>query len=209
MALAMNMRAEENVSEHSPLLTLDMDGSGEDVDDLEHSISDDGSVSHDNEDSPSQLKLLLRLMKDYVIPDTNLYRIVAAISIVLVTANYVIVLLIPVAYKKFVDSLSQPVPEFPLSAMLLYFLARVIGAIFGSIENYCFAEFESANTCRLSVDMYKHLLNLSADFHTSRRTGTLSKLLDRACSSLESLSATVFYELMPLYVNVFHNLICF
>lgn len=139
----------------------------------------------------------------YVIPQTLGLKLVAICSVICVIIRKGAALLPPYAYKLAVDALtSNLLPGsqgivVPYAAVGLYISGRLVANFFGGIQDYTYAVVAAGCTRRFAVAMFAHLQNLSLNFHLSRKTGEMTRIMDRGTTSIETMVNTVVFTLFP------------
>lgn len=143
-----------------------------------------------------------RFVRPYVIPETTKLRLTAVFSLTMVILNKVAILIPPYAYKLAVDALAANLAGGPLvipyNAVYLYVGSRLCADLFQSLRSYSFSVVAADCTRRFSVDMFRHLQNLSLAFHLQRKTGEVTKVMDRGTQSIETLLNTTLFTLFPV-----------
>lgn len=144
---------------------------------------------------------MLKFVRPYIFPLTFRLRLVALISLFCVFAEKVAVLLPPYALKLAVDTLSTNVAEgttnIPLKALILYIIARLISRLLDVARSYCYSLVSTDSTRRFSVDLFRHLQNLSLSFHLQRKTGEITRVMDRGIGSIDSFTNIILFTLLP------------
>jgi ABC-type transport system involved in Fe-S cluster assembly fused permease/ATPase subunit len=102
-----------------------------------------------------------------------------------------------------VNKITEGAHVMPWGDIGLWTLYRWINSYsgLGIIDN--FAETYIGNQAfeRITILAYKHLMNLSMDFHTSKDSGEVLKAVEQA-SSLNSLIELVLFEVFPILVDL-------
>src|SRR4051794_14750868 len=106
-------------------------------------------------------------------------RVVAAVIFVL--AGKAAVLLMPFAYKAVIDRMSSHAVPFAMVAVLVagYATARFAGVLSDNLRNALFEKVGQNAARRLAGQVFRHIHELSLRFHLERRTGSLSKVVER------------------------------
>lgn len=139
--------------------------------------------------------------RPYIFPANWGLRIVAVLSILCVFLRKIISLLPPYALKLSVDVLTADVvngtAKVPLFALILFMIARLATSFFSGLQDYCYSYVSADNTRRFSVAVFNHLQNLSLAFHLQRRTGEITRVMDRGVSSIDNLTNMFLFTLIP------------
>lgn len=93
--------------------------------------------------------------------------------------------------------------QVPAGAVLLYASAKVAAGCFNVFQDFCYAKVGSSATARFSEAMFAHLQHLSLSYHLQRRTGEVTKVMDRGITSVETITNAVIFTLFPTYVCPF------
>ena len=111
---------------------------------------------------------------------------------------------VPVLLKHIVDSLDtdQLVLQLPLSLLLGYGALRLATALFNELRDVLFARARFHAIRRLSTDVLAHLHRLSLRFHLDRRTGTVTRDLERGTQSLSSLANYFIFIVIPTVFEI-------
>jgi len=75
----------------------------------------------------------------------------------------------------------------PVMLVLAYNLARVLAVAFNQLRDALFARVGQHAVRQLSILTFRHLHQLSLRFHLSRRTGGLSRVIERGVKGIESI----------------------
>jgi ATP-binding cassette, subfamily B, heavy metal transporter len=85
----------------------------------------------------------------------------------------------------------------PVAAAILYGLARVGMAIFQQLRDGVFAAVSMYAVRRLANQTFEHMHRLSLRFHLERKTGGLTRVLERGKHGIEELSRMALLTLFP------------
>lgn len=138
--------------------------------------------------------------RPYVAPRTIRLRILAVLALISVAMRKLVALVPPYAFKLAIDSLSDPtIPRqtVPLRAISIYIFSRFLANLLNLIQDFCYLRVSVDAIKRFSVHMFNHLQNLSLAFHLQRKTGEITRVMDRGISSIETLTSTIIFTLLP------------
>ena len=76
----------------------------------------------------------------------------------------------------------------PLSLLLGYGALRLVNVMFSELRDAVFARVRYRGMRDISTKVVKHLYDLSLNFHLDRKTGGISRDLERGTRSLSSIS---------------------
>jgi len=112
---------------------------------------------------------------------------------------------IPLVLKKIVDHLDASHGlglMLPLSFLLLYGALRLGSSLFNELRDSVFARVRHGATRSVSVKVLEHLHKLSLRYHLERKTGGLSRDIDRGARSVSALLNYMVFSLLPTLVEI-------
>lgn len=111
---------------------------------------------------------------------------------------------VPVLLKYIVDHLdsSQLMLQLPMVLLVGYGALRLATALFNELRDILFARARYHAVRRLSAEVLAHLHQLSLRFHLDRRTGSISRDLERGTQSLSSLSNYFVFIVIPTVFEI-------
>ena len=132
-------------------------------------------------------------------------RVVVAMACILLAK--VATVYAPIYLQRSVDALApaEGVPALatiPLALILAYGAARFLGQAFAQFRVAIFAKVGVRAVRRASVVVLEHLHTLSLKFHLDRRTGALSRAIERGRNSIESLLSIALFNVFPTLLEV-------
>lgn len=154
--------------------------------------------------------LIVRRVIPYLWPEGEGWvkrRVVGAL-VMLVMAKLVAVGT-PFLYKAAVDALAPetPSPAWALGAgavglTVAYGLARAMGVGLQQLRDVVFARVGQRALRRLASETFGHLHRLSMRFHVTRRTGGLSRIVERGVKGVEFLLRFLLFSIGPLALEL-------
>jgi len=110
---------------------------------------------------------------------------------------------IPLAFKGIVDSLDvgKHAVFLPVTLLLAYGILKMASALFNELRDALFARVRYRAMRRLTTRTLAHLHNLSLRFHLERKTGAISRDLDRGARSLSTLLNYLTFSILPVVVE--------
>lgn len=130
-------------------------------------------------------------------------RIAAAFSALVLSRGSNIIT--PLMYGAAVDIVNQDA-GFSLKMLLLviagYALSRLGQQAFSEAKQYLFAAVAQRAVRGAAIRCFSYLHRLSLQFHLDRQTGGLTRAIDRGAKGIEFLLTIVFFEVLPLFVEV-------
>ncbi|MEL6708842.1 MAG: ABC transporter ATP-binding protein/permease [Pseudomonadota bacterium] len=132
-------------------------------------------------------------------------RIIVALTFVLFAKG--VVLALPFAYAGAVDAMSEDntADEAVLVALALvasYALGRFTQVAFDNIRNMAFERVEQEAVLKLSEDVFHRLHRLSLRFHLSRRTGEVTKVIERGTKSIGMMLYFMLFNIAPTAIEL-------
>ena len=134
-------------------------------------------------------------------------RIVGAMLLV-VASKLVQVYGAPFALQGAVDGMAPPgsASRAPLTLVVLlvvgYAAARFGSTLFDNLRNAVFERVGQDATRRLSAQVFRHLHGLSLDFHLSRRTGAVTKVVERGTKSIDTMLYFLLFNIAPTVLEL-------
>ncbi len=111
---------------------------------------------------------------------------------------------VPLTLKRIVDSLDpqqQAVIVLPVSLLLAYGALKLGSALCNELRDVLFARVRYRAMRRLTVRTLAHLHELSLRFHLERKTGAISRDLERGARSLSTLLNYLAFSILPVVVE--------
>ncbi|GAA6134251.1 ABC transporter ATP-binding protein/permease [Oceaniserpentilla sp. 4NH20-0058] len=115
----------------------------------------------------------------------------------------------PFVLKQVVDSLDTQmngVAELivvPIALVVAYGLIRLSSVILGEIRDTLFGRVTERAMRRIGLSVFKHLHALDLSFHLSRRTGGLSRDIERGTSGISFLMRFLVFNIVPTFLELF------
>jgi ATP-binding cassette subfamily B protein len=151
------------------------------------------------------------------------------VALLALVAAKIVTVLVPYSYKWATDALTgeRSAPALlpalvaaPLVLVLAYNAGRVLATVFNQLRDALFARVGQHAVRRLANRTFGHLHALSLRFHLERRTGGLSRVIERGTNGIETIvrftilntaptilefalaAAVIWYQFGPSYVVV-------
>lgn len=125
-------------------------------------------------------------------------RIIGAMLFVLLAKGTMLAL--PFAYKGAVDAMTTPANEAAMVALafvIAYAAGRLAAVVFDNLRNITFERVGQDATRQLAEDTFARLHQLSLRFHLSRRTGEVTKTIDRGTKSIDVMLYFLLFNIAP------------
>jgi len=91
----------------------------------------------------------------------------------------------------------------PVALIVGYGAARIIAFTFVAVRSALFSKVSQHSIRQISLNMFKHLHNLSLQFHLNRQTGALAKYIDRGTKGIDFLLRYVLFNVVPTFFEIF------
>ncbi|WP_302477781.1 ABCB family ABC transporter ATP-binding protein/permease [Ruegeria arenilitoris] len=151
--------------------------------------------------------LTIRKVAPYLWPEDEPWvkrRVVFAMAM-LVLAKLIAVYT-PILYKGAVDALAgEGVPPLALGAVGLtvaYGVARMMTVGFQQLRDALFAPVGQRALRALALETFQHIHQLSMRYHVTRRTGGLSRIIERGVKGVEFLLRFLLFSIGPLILEL-------
>ena len=148
-------------------------------------------------------RALARLVGPHLWPRDSLeLRARAVIAFALLVAAKLINIAVPFFLKMVIDQVSRPsLAAVPVAALIAYGAARLGASLFGELQDAVFAKVGQRAGRRMALRVYEHLFQLSLAYHLQRRTGELSRAIERGVKSMAFLLQTALFSMAPVLVE--------
>ncbi len=130
-------------------------------------------------------------------------RVVGAVLLVLVAKA--ITLFGPYPYKWAIDAMStnqDAAVGLVMALVAAYAGARFAGVIFDNVRNMVFERVGQDATRHLAVNVFRHLHDLSLRFHLARRTGAVTKVIERGTKSIDTMLYFLLFNIAPTVIEL-------
>jgi ATP-binding cassette subfamily B protein len=158
---------------------------------------------------------VLRLLLPYMLE----FRGRIGIAFVCLALAKLATISLPFFLKYIVDSLDTQVattaPDVPalvavpLALILAYGLARFMNVIFNELRDTLFGRVTERTVRRISLQAFEHLHGLDLDFHLNRRTGGLSRDIERGTSGISFLLRFMIFNILPTVFELLAVIVIF
>ena len=85
----------------------------------------------------------------------------------------------------------------PILLTVIYGLTRMLMAVLTQVRDGLFAKVAMHAVRKLALQTFEHMHRLSLRFHLERKTGGLTRVLERGREGIEELSRLVVLTLLP------------
>ncbi|AXI41911.1 ABC transporter ATP-binding protein/permease [Sulfitobacter sp. SK011] len=127
-------------------------------------------------------------------------------AMVALFASKLVTVITPFFYKGAVDALSnEGVPMLALGAVGLtvaYGMARLMGVGFQQLRDAIFARVGQRALRMLALETFEHIHKLSMRYHITRKTGGLSRIIERGVKGVDFLLRFLLFSIGPLILEL-------
>ncbi len=162
-------------------------------------------ISDTTDAAPAGFATLKRFLP-YLWPrDDRALRIRVVGAVLLVLLAKAITLFGPYPYKWAIDAMSanqSAAVGLVMALVAAYAGARFAGVIFDNIRNMVFERVGQDATRHLAVNVFQHLHGLSLRFHLARRTGAVTKVIERGTKSIDTMLYFLLFNIAPTVIEL-------
>src|SRR6266540_3107348 len=167
-------------------------------------------------DGGASLLAIMRGLWPYIWPaDRRDLKLRVAAAMVLLLAAKLATISVPFTFKWATDALAgEGSAPFAASSWLLWALAapialtiayagtRIVMAVLTQMRDGIFAQVAMNAVRRLAYRTFEHMHQLSLRFHLERKTGGLTRVLERGRNAIETIVRMVIMQLVPTIIEL-------
>lgn len=130
-------------------------------------------------------------------------RVIAAMAFLFAAKGASV--LLPVALKEIVDTLDTDNLELvalPVGVLIAYGALRLASTLFGEIRDVIFGRVTEHAMREVALKVFKHLHALDLSFHLERRTGGLSRDIERGLTGISFLMRFMLFNILPTLLEI-------
>jgi ATP-binding cassette subfamily B protein len=131
------------------------------------------------------------------------WRIIVASLLILVSTG--VQLSLPYLLKWAVDAMNVTGPRLPALVLLMvvgYSAGRFLGTGFDNLRNIVFERVGQDATRALAENVFSRLHQLSLRFHLARRTGEVTKVIERGTKSIDTMLYFMLFNIAPTVLQL-------
>ena len=129
-----------------------------------------------------------------------------AVSLLLILVAKITVFSMPYAMRGLVNGLagqhSQSAMWAALALVLAYTVARFATVFFDNVRNVVFERVGQTSVQMLAEDVFRQLHQLSLRFHLARRTGEVTKIIERGTKSINNMLYFLLFNIAPTVIEL-------
>ena len=112
---------------------------------------------------------------------------------------------LPILYKDMINELNSPTTNSKLMIFLIlaYGGVRFSQSAFGELRDFIFAKVAQASKRAIALETFQHLHRLSLNYHLSRQTGGLSRVIERGTSAIQFVLSFMLFNIIPTFIELF------
>ena len=130
-------------------------------------------------------------------------RVVLALLLVLVAKGATLTM--PFAYKAVIDRMAAGLNAavgLAIALVVAYAAARFGGVLFDNLRNAVFERVGQDASRRLAEQVFRHIHALSLRFHLERRTGSLTRIVERGTKSIAMMLYFLLFNIAPTLIEL-------
>jgi ATP-binding cassette subfamily B protein len=157
-------------------------------------------------DGAPDIRTLARVMPDLWPRGRADLRLRVVVSLVLLVVAKLATIVTPFFYRAAVDGLAPDATQAalltPVMLVVAYGFARLMGTVFQQLRDVVFARVGQHALRQLALRTFTHIHRLSLSYHISRRTGALSRIVDRGIKAIDFLLRFLVFSIVPLFIEL-------
>lgn len=125
-------------------------------------------------------------------------------AVLFLIAAKVLNVYVPFLLKISIDRLSPAVRPLaiPVGIIVAYGTARVMVQVFGELRDFIFNRVQQHAQRTIALETFRHLHDLSLDFHLSRQTGGLSRVIERGTRGIQFVLNFMTFNILPTLLEI-------
>jgi len=148
----------------------------------------------------------MRRFLPYLWPaDAPALRLSVVFALMLVIVAKAVTLIMPFAYKGAIDHMApgmEAQAALAIALILAYAGARFGGILFDNLRNVAFERVGQEATRRLAEHVFVQLHRLSLRFHLDRKTGGVTKVIERGTKSIDTMLYFLLFNIAPTIIEL-------
>ncbi len=150
--------------------------------------------------SPAAIRRALSMLMPY------LWRYRGRVALILLSLSIAKVanLGIPITFKHLIDALDPKLAPLavPMALLLAYGALRLSATLFNEVRGLLFAVVSTRARREAALNTFNHLHRLSLRFHLERKTGGLSRAVERGTGAIEDFLYYATVSIIPIVLEV-------
>lgn len=140
-----------------------------------------------------------------ILPYLKEFRLRVSLALLCLIAAKLASICIPFLLKYIVDALNSPTQAAlmaPLTLVLFYGAARFFNVLINEVRDTLFGRVTERAIRRIGLKTFQHLHKLDLEFHLNRRTGGLSRDIERGTTGINFLMRFMVFNILPTLFEV-------
>ncbi|WP_334061464.1 ABCB family ABC transporter ATP-binding protein/permease [Alteromonas genovensis] len=154
-----------------------------------------------NDDEPVKWQVLSQL-----VPYLFEFKQRVGLAILCLVAAKLASIGLPYVLKYTVDSLNGDLATLamvvPISLIVAYGVLRLLNVLLGEVRDTLFGRVTERAMRRVGLKVFKHLHDLDLGFHLNRRTGGLSRDIERGTNGISFLMRFMVFNIVPTLLEI-------
>lgn len=124
-------------------------------------------------------------------------------SLICLLLAKVINIFVPIVYKYVIDGLNKNLAlAIMIGIIIAYGGTKILVQVFSELRNIIFSKVGHQATRLIALNVFKHMHNLSMRFHITRKTGGLSRSIERGTKGIEAVLRYSLFNIFPTSVEI-------
>ena len=141
--------------------------------------------------------ILMKIIKYLWSENETKLKVALVLAFVFLIFSKGISVTIPLLFKHILDSVTNNHLSFPLLVIIAYGGARIVTQVFNELKEAIFALVEQESVRQLALSVFNHLHSLSLRFHLDRKTGVITRSMERGAKALETAMRFSMFNIIP------------
>ena len=140
-----------------------------------------------------------------LIPYLTEFKVRIAIAVLCLIAAKVASVGLPFILKRIVDQLNAGealAVVVPIALLLAYGLVRFSNVLFGELRDTLFGRVTERAMRRVGHRVFEHLHSLDLAYHLNRRTGGVSRDIERGVNGISFLMRFMVFNIVPTFIEI-------
>jgi ATP-binding cassette subfamily B protein len=135
------------------------------------------------------------------------FKVRVGLALILLIAAKLGNVAVPITLKHIVDALDaersmEALIAIPLALIFAYGFFRFSSVVFGELRDAVFARVAERTLSKITLSVFRHLHTLDLAFHLDRKTGGLSRDMERGTSAISFLLRAIVFSVAPIFFEV-------
>lgn len=111
---------------------------------------------------------------------------------------------VPFLLKEAIDrfTIQDVALALPLALIIGYTLARLCVQVFNEVRDLIFVQVQQFAQRTIGLETFRHIHNLSLEFHLSRQTGGLSRVIERGTRGIQFVLRFLLFNILPTILEL-------